>query len=71
MLCDNALIRVIGYDEIMTAMESLAVGDACSIQGQLQLETKQGKLAALRVLAQQVLPLRKRSVNRAVAHAAA
>jgi hypothetical protein len=64
MLCDNALIRIVGFDEIMTALESLQPGDACSIQGLLQIETKQGKLAALRVLAQQVMPLRKRSPNR-------
>jgi hypothetical protein len=69
MLCDNALIRIVGYDEQMTSMESLQPGDACSIQGVLQIETRQGKLTALRVLAQQVMPLRKRSPNRAMAMA--
>jgi hypothetical protein len=69
ILCDNALIRVVGYDEIMTSMESLQPGDACSIQGLLQIETRGGKLPALRVLAQQVMPLRKRSPNRAMAMA--
>jgi hypothetical protein len=64
LLSDDVLFRVVGYDEQATALESLQPGDACSIQGLLQIETKQGKPVALRVLAQQVLPLRKRSANR-------
>jgi hypothetical protein len=71
LLADDMLIRCVGYDEQATALESLAVGDACSIQGLLQIETRQSKLAALRVLAQQVLPLRKRSANRVPAAAMA
>jgi hypothetical protein len=71
LLSDDLLIRCVGYDEAATALESLAPGDAVSIQGLLQIEARQGKLTALRVLAQQILPLRKRSVSRAVAHAAA
>jgi hypothetical protein len=71
MLCDNALIRVVAYDEIMTAMETLQPGDAVSIQGALMIETRQGKLAGLFVVAGQVLPLRRRSANRAMAAAMA
>ena len=48
----------------MKVMESLAVGDAVSIQGVLQIETRQGKLAGLFVVAGQVMPLRKRSISR-------
>jgi len=69
LLSDDMLIRCVGYDEAATALESLAPGDAVSIQGALMIETRQGKIAALRVLAQQVLPLRKRSPNRAMAAA--
>ena|ERR1700730_1011707 len=51
----------------------LTVGDAVSITGSLELETAQGpkgrKLTGLFVLAGQVLPLRRRSVNRMPAFA--
>jgi hypothetical protein len=68
---DDALFRVLGFDEQITAMETLQPGDAVSVQGALMIETRQGKLAGLYVVAGQVMPLRKRSVSRAVAHAAA
>jgi hypothetical protein len=64
ILADNALLRVIGYDEIMTALESLQPGDAVSVQGALMLETRGGKLAGIFVVAGQVMPLRKRSISR-------
>ena len=67
ILADNVLLRVIAYDEIMTAMEPLQPGDAVSVQGALMLETRQGKLAGLFIVAGQILPLRKRSPNRAMA----
>jgi hypothetical protein len=62
---DGVIFRVVAYDEIMTALESLQPGDAVSVQGALMLETRQGKLAGLFIVAGQVLPLRRRSVNRA------
>jgi hypothetical protein len=61
---DDALFRVVAYDEIMTALEILQPGDAVSVQGALMIETRQGKLAGIHVIAQAVLPLRKRSPNR-------
>jgi hypothetical protein len=44
---DDVLFRVVAYDEIMTALETLQPGDAVSIQGALMLETRGGKLAGL------------------------
>jgi hypothetical protein len=64
ILADNVLLRVVAYDETMTLMETLQPGDAVSIQGALMIETRQGKLAGLFVVAGQVMPLRRRSVNR-------
>jgi hypothetical protein len=64
ILADNCLLRVLAYDELMTALETLQPGDAVSIQGALMIETRQGKLAGLFVVAGQVMPLRKRSANR-------
>jgi hypothetical protein len=64
ILADNVLLRVIAYDELMTALETLQPGDACSVTGALMLETRKGQLAGLYVVATAVLPLRKRSVNR-------
>jgi hypothetical protein len=65
ILADNVLFRVVAYDEIMTAMETLQPGDAVSVQGLLQIETRQGKeLAGIFVIAGQILPLRKRSISR-------
>jgi single-stranded DNA-binding protein len=63
-LADDLLIRVVAFDETMTSLESLHPGDAVSIQGVLQIETRQGKLTGLFVIAGQVMPLRKRSPNR-------
>jgi len=65
IVADNMLLRVIAYDETMTAMGTLQPGDAVSIQGNLMLETRGGKLAGIFIVAGQVMPLRKRSPNRA------
>jgi hypothetical protein len=64
LLSDDMLLRIVGFDEQATALEALAVGDACSVTGLLQIEIKQGKLSVFRILAQQILPLRKRSPSR-------
>jgi hypothetical protein len=65
ILADNVLFRVVAYDEIMTALETLQPGDAVSVQGALMLETRGGKLAGIFIVAGQVMPLRKRSASRA------
>jgi hypothetical protein len=64
ILADNGLLRVVAYDETMTLMETLQPGDAVSIQGALMIETRQGKLSGIFVIAGQILPLRKRSISR-------
>jgi hypothetical protein len=58
------VLRIIGYDEASDELSMLEIGDACSIRGSLQVESKGGKLTGFYVVAQQVLPLRRRSVNR-------
>jgi hypothetical protein len=64
IVADNMLLKVVGHDEILTALETLVPGDAVSIQGALMIETRQGKLAGLFVVAGQVMPLRRRSLSR-------
>jgi hypothetical protein len=56
-----AIFRIVGYDDQMAELELLSPGDSVAIQGRLEIESKDGRLAGLFVVASQVMALRKRS----------
>ena len=59
-----AIFKIVGYDDQLTELELLSPGDAVSVQGKLEIETKNGRLTGLFVVALQVMALRQRSPNR-------
>jgi hypothetical protein len=59
-----AVYKIVGHDEAMGELEALLPGDSVAVQGRLEIESKNGRLAGLFVVALQVMALRKRSVNR-------
>jgi hypothetical protein len=60
---DTAVYRVVGHDDAIPALENLVAGDSVAIQGSLEIETKDGRLTGLFVIAGQVMALRRRSPN--------
>ena len=58
------IYRVVGFEEQTEELAVLAIGDAVSIQGRLQVVEKEKKIVGLFVIALQVMALRKRSINR-------
>jgi hypothetical protein len=59
-----AIFRIVGYDDQIAELEILSPGDSVAIQGRLEIESKDGRLAGFFVVALQVMALRKRSPNR-------
>ena len=55
---------VVGHDDAIPELEALVAGDSVAIQGSLEIESKAGRLTGIFVVALQVMPLRKRSINR-------
>jgi hypothetical protein len=55
---------VIGHDDQMAEIEALLPGDAVCVQRSLEVEGKDGRLTSIVVVAEEVLPLRKRAVSR-------
>ena len=58
------IYRVVGFEEQSEELAMLAIGDAVSIQGALQVESKDGRLTGVYIMACQILALRRRSPNR-------
>jgi hypothetical protein len=52
------------FDEQMAELELLSPGDSVAVQGRLEIESKDGRLAGLFIVAEQIMPLRRRSINR-------
>jgi hypothetical protein len=48
----------------MPALEALEKGDSVSVQGNLVLLGEKGRLAGIYIVVKQVMPLRRRSVNK-------
>src|ERR1700757_3974528 len=53
------VFRVLGFDDQTRELEMLLPGDSAAIQGQLQVELKDGRLTGMYIVAHQVLPLRQ------------
>jgi hypothetical protein len=60
--------RVLAFDDQIPEAEILTRGDHVAIQGKLQITARPGpngqRIVSITVVASQVLPLRRRSVNR-------
>ncbi len=65
------VFRVIGFDGQIAQLETLMPGDSVAVQGRLEIESKDGKLSGLFVIAEQVLTLRKQSISRLSVRASA
>jgi hypothetical protein len=65
---------VLGFDALASELEALLPGDAVAIQGNLSIEANGQaghRTIRISVIAGQVMPLRRRSVNRLPVHQAA
>jgi hypothetical protein len=58
------IYRVLGHDDQMAELEALLPGDCVCVQGRLEVEGKDGRLTGLFIVAEQILPLRRRSISR-------